>query len=305
LRGQIAVYHSRRSSHSKRRVLEEFRSGQLKILLTTEAAGMGCDLPSIHRVVQFMVPKSLAVWLQRAGRAARSTSIQGQAFLLVQPSVFQEKKSKESVDADSVVFRKDVEAGLRLWIETSGCRREVSAEYFHDGVTRSEPTGLCCDNCIRKSSPRHPMLQIDHIVPRPPSSSTDREESESGFEHDPPVLSTAPVSNRRHEHLAQVRARLTAWRDDTFDALYDDQPWGPQALLPPSVLTAIATKARLHTIDDLISIAGWEEVFAHLHGAEKIERAETRHRATLAKREEMKRIRAEEKVARDEAKRVQ
>ncbi|KAJ3816705.1 P-loop containing nucleoside triphosphate hydrolase protein, partial [Lentinula raphanica] len=40
LRGQIAVYHSRHSSNSKRRILEEFHSGKLKILLTTEAAGM-------------------------------------------------------------------------------------------------------------------------------------------------------------------------------------------------------------------------------------------------------------------------
>ncbi|KAJ3966158.1 hypothetical protein EV361DRAFT_872630 [Lentinula raphanica] len=168
------------------------------------------------------------------------------------------------------------------------------------------------------------MLRIDHIIPRPPSPSNDREESEPALEHDPPLLSTTSVSNRRHEHLNQVRARLTAWRDNTYDELYDDQPWGPQALLPPSVLTAIAMKARLRTIDDFISIAGWEDVFAHTHGAEvlallssldnehhaiieqeKIERAEARHRVVLAKRAETKRIRAEEKLARDEAKRVQ
>ncbi|KAJ3724389.1 P-loop containing nucleoside triphosphate hydrolase protein [Lentinula raphanica] len=137
LRGQIVVYHSRRSSNSKRRVLEEFRSGKIKVLLTTEAAGMGCDLPSVQRVIQFMVPKSLAIWLQRAGRAARSRLICGEAFLLVQPTVFQEKKSKESDNADIVMFRKDIEPGLRLWIEASGCRREVAAEYFNDGVTRS------------------------------------------------------------------------------------------------------------------------------------------------------------------------
>ncbi|KAJ3744571.1 P-loop containing nucleoside triphosphate hydrolase protein [Lentinula raphanica] len=125
LGGQIVLYHSRRSSNSRRRVLEEFRSGKIEILLTTEAAGMGCDLPSIRRVVQFMVPKSLAIWIQRAGRAARSLSICGEAFLLVQPTVIQEKKSNESDNGDSMVFKKDVEARLRLWIETTGCRRDV------------------------------------------------------------------------------------------------------------------------------------------------------------------------------------
>jgi superfamily II DNA helicase RecQ len=39
-RGQIAVYHSRRSKRSKRIIMEKFRKGEIKILLTTEAAGM-------------------------------------------------------------------------------------------------------------------------------------------------------------------------------------------------------------------------------------------------------------------------
>jgi superfamily II DNA helicase RecQ len=39
-RGEIAIYHSRRSRRSKRIIMEKFRSGEIKILLTTEAAGM-------------------------------------------------------------------------------------------------------------------------------------------------------------------------------------------------------------------------------------------------------------------------
>jgi hypothetical protein len=90
-----------------------------------------------------MVPKSLAIWLQRAGRAARSCLICGQVFLLVQPTVLQEKKTKDTND-DDVTYRKDVDVGLRLWIETVGCRREIAAEYFHDGVKHSgEMTVLC------------------------------------------------------------------------------------------------------------------------------------------------------------------
>jgi superfamily II DNA/RNA helicase len=37
---QIAVYHSKRSKRLKRIIMEKFRSGEIKILLTTEAAGM-------------------------------------------------------------------------------------------------------------------------------------------------------------------------------------------------------------------------------------------------------------------------
>lgn len=40
LRDQVAVFHSRRSKRAKRQILKEFREGKIKILLTTEAAGM-------------------------------------------------------------------------------------------------------------------------------------------------------------------------------------------------------------------------------------------------------------------------
>lgn len=68
LRGQVAVYNSRRSKCTKDRVLQDYRRSRIKILFTTEAAGMGCDLPHVEQVVQFMVPKSMSIWMQRAGR---------------------------------------------------------------------------------------------------------------------------------------------------------------------------------------------------------------------------------------------
>ncbi|KAJ3884154.1 P-loop containing nucleoside triphosphate hydrolase protein [Lentinula edodes] len=132
---------SDQSLRSKRRVMQEFRDGEIKILLTTEVAGMGCDLPHVQHVVQFMVPKSLSIWLQCAGRAVRDRCLSGEVFLLVQPTVFQEqKKKKGSNEDDCATYRKDVEAGLCLWIETHDCRCEVLAEYFSNGVAQSDST---------------------------------------------------------------------------------------------------------------------------------------------------------------------
>ncbi|KAJ7440733.1 P-loop containing nucleoside triphosphate hydrolase protein [Mycena latifolia] len=139
MKDQIAAYSSRRTTRAKRRVMEEFRRGKIKILLTTEAAGMGCDMPYIEQVVQFMVPSSLSVWMQRAGRAGRIFTIFSRAILLVQPSVFQEVKTKKGVpipESEGTVYRKDVEEGLRNWIETKECRRDVIDEYFDSGVAR-------------------------------------------------------------------------------------------------------------------------------------------------------------------------
>ncbi|KAJ7320972.1 P-loop containing nucleoside triphosphate hydrolase protein [Mycena albidolilacea] len=137
LRGSIALYHSRRSKRSKQIIMDKFRKGEIKILLATEAAGMGCDIPHVEQVVQFMVPSSFSIWMQRAGRAGRNTLIAARAILLVQPSVFQEVAPKKGTEpTDDVNFKKAVETGLREWIETEECRRDVVDEYFDNGTPR-------------------------------------------------------------------------------------------------------------------------------------------------------------------------
>lgn len=172
LQDQVAVYNSRRSKRAKDHVLQEYRKGQIKILLTTEAAGMGCDLPRVKQVVQFMVPKSMSIWTQRAGRGGCNHHIHARAILLVQPSVFQELKPVKGIEPEDgeVKYRKDVEAGLREWIETDGCRRDTSAIYFNDGVPQKLPTGICCDNCLLKSNTDHPLLARSNTAPHRPIS---------------------------------------------------------------------------------------------------------------------------------------
>ncbi|KAF9231154.1 hypothetical protein BU15DRAFT_56515, partial [Melanogaster broomeanus] len=127
--------------------LQRFEIGEIKVLFTTEAAGMGCDMPHIELVIQFMVPASLSIWMQRAGRAGRSPSLQARAVLLVQPSVFQAKKEKRhseemeaARDPDKfeapVTYVKAVEDGLRNWLEAKSCRRDVADKYFNSGGKR-------------------------------------------------------------------------------------------------------------------------------------------------------------------------
>ncbi|KAN0078270.1 hypothetical protein V8E55_010327 [Tylopilus felleus] len=69
-------------------VLEWYAMGKITVLFMTEAVGMVCDLPHIELVVQFLVPASLSIWMQRAGRAGRSPTLQACGVLLVQSMVF-------------------------------------------------------------------------------------------------------------------------------------------------------------------------------------------------------------------------
>ncbi|KAJ7761543.1 P-loop containing nucleoside triphosphate hydrolase protein [Mycena maculata] len=57
--------------------------------------GIGADIPDIKLIIQFGVPGSLPIWIQRAGRAGRSPELQARAILLVEKSMFQRKKKRK------------------------------------------------------------------------------------------------------------------------------------------------------------------------------------------------------------------
>ncbi|KAF8989446.1 P-loop containing nucleoside triphosphate hydrolase protein [Cyathus striatus] len=141
----IDMLYSLRSVSSKRRVMKQFTSGEIKVLVATEAAGMGADIPDIEQVIQFGVPSSLSVWVQRAGRAGRSFDINARAVLLVEASTFNQHKasgkSKYSAHGNEdldigMEWVKKVEVELRQWIDVKGCRRDYLDIYFNNPPDR-------------------------------------------------------------------------------------------------------------------------------------------------------------------------
>ncbi|KAF6743084.1 ATP-dependent DNA helicase RecQ [Ephemerocybe angulata] len=88
-KGFIRPYSAAFSVEYRAAVMEQFRSGQVRILICTDAAGMGCNIPDIDIVVQWKLPVSVSSFVQRAGRAARGPGRTGLAVLLVEKSVYE------------------------------------------------------------------------------------------------------------------------------------------------------------------------------------------------------------------------
>ncbi|GLB46004.1 putative P-loop containing nucleoside triphosphate hydrolase protein [Lyophyllum shimeji] len=118
LQNCVDCLHARRSPKAKRRSMRRFRQGKTRILIATEVAGMGADIPDIEQVIQFGVPSSLSVWIQRAGRAGRSPDINARAILLYEESMFKRKRKRKrkrskrarrTADTDSDLTEDEVE----------------------------------------------------------------------------------------------------------------------------------------------------------------------------------------------------
>ncbi|KAI1783590.1 P-loop containing nucleoside triphosphate hydrolase protein [Ganoderma leucocontextum] len=92
-----AFYHAKIGNKRKRDLEEKLSKGDVRILVCTDAVGMGCDMRNIERVVLWGVPPSFCALVQRAGRAARDLSKLGEAILIVPAKQLKETLSQDEV----------------------------------------------------------------------------------------------------------------------------------------------------------------------------------------------------------------
>lgn len=64
-------YHGRLEKEEKTRVQDEFINGNIRVLISTSAFGMGVDKADVRLVLHAQMPGSLEAWYQEAGRGGR------------------------------------------------------------------------------------------------------------------------------------------------------------------------------------------------------------------------------------------
>ncbi|KAI0079102.1 P-loop containing nucleoside triphosphate hydrolase protein [Panus rudis PR-1116 ss-1] len=200
----VVFYHGLVGSKTKRNYMRRFTSGEIRILVATEAVGMGADIPDVERVIQFGAPKSLSVWVQRAGRAGRDIKIQAIAYILVEESAFQLQKTrkpramkdpsetlggkvtqrtrrkkgadvpttKPAPQAPELEYKKKIDEDLRMFLESEKCRRVYLDEYFNNPPRSfAIPMDICCDRCSHRYASELAMAERPiHEAISPPSS---------------------------------------------------------------------------------------------------------------------------------------
>jgi len=65
------LYHGRLAASARRGAQERFMSGDSRVMVATNAFGMGIDKPDIRFVIHYNMPGSLEAYYQEAGRAGR------------------------------------------------------------------------------------------------------------------------------------------------------------------------------------------------------------------------------------------
>jgi ATP-dependent RNA helicase RhlE len=71
----VARIHADQSQGKRVSALQTFREGQHRILVATDIAGRGIDIPGIEQVINFDIPENTDDYVHRAGRTARGSAI--------------------------------------------------------------------------------------------------------------------------------------------------------------------------------------------------------------------------------------
>jgi ATP-dependent RNA helicase RhlE len=66
--------HSNLSQSQRVQALQGFREGEHRILVATDIAARGLDIPRVRHIVNFDVPETVEDYIHRAGRTARGTA---------------------------------------------------------------------------------------------------------------------------------------------------------------------------------------------------------------------------------------
>lgn len=85
----VTAYYASIDKKQKKKMLSDFREGTTRIMICTDAFGLGVNIPDVERVIQWHVDEkfTLSSAHQRIGRAARDPSVQGVAVIYVKQSI--------------------------------------------------------------------------------------------------------------------------------------------------------------------------------------------------------------------------
>ncbi|KDN47382.1 hypothetical protein RSAG8_03522, partial [Rhizoctonia solani AG-8 WAC10335] len=187
--GIIRPFNARHGPQFRADAMKHFMEGNIRVLMSTDAAGMGCDIPDVDITIQWRVAP-LSNVLQRWGRTARGDQRTGLVVLIAEPSAYNynptipapdshTSKSKSGASTSRKPFkeplckggfRSDTEGaqpelrddspleGTLAMVQTNGCYRKIWTEppqYRNTQLCASETPKLDSHTCRRRRSFLH------------------------------------------------------------------------------------------------------------------------------------------------------
>ncbi len=146
-------YHAGLSKDERKQNQEDFTYDRIRVMVATNAFGMGIDKSNVRYVLHYNMPQSLEYYYQEAGRAGRDGEeaecvlFFSKQDIMINKFLLQNKASAGDVASDMQKTANDQRKLQQMinYCETDKCLREFILSYFGD----TTPC-ICnkCSNCV-------------------------------------------------------------------------------------------------------------------------------------------------------------
>ena len=150
---RVGHYHAGLEPSERERTQQQFTSGELQIVVATNAFGMGIDRGDVRAVVHLAPPASVEAYYQEVGRAGRDGEraygllLTAASDLALRRRLIEGVGDNEPTPPAVVEHKWGLFLELMRWVESGSCRHDAILRYFGD---QDEALGGCkqCDNCL-------------------------------------------------------------------------------------------------------------------------------------------------------------
>jgi len=135
---QCESLHSRKNQSRRLASLGKFRSGQSKVLVATDVASRGLDIPTVQLVLNYDLPRVSADYIHRVGRTARAgrggaaitfvSQYDIEAFKTIEDGVLGRRKESEAEQVDDEEEGEDAEEKEEEEAEKDDAEEAADAE---------------------------------------------------------------------------------------------------------------------------------------------------------------------------------
>ena len=148
LHKHIIMYHSQTNEIVKEKICSDMAiNGDIRILICTNAAGMGVNFWGVYNVIHYGLPRLMDTFVQQMGRAGRDGKF-SQELIIFKPH----KGHLSKVETDLVKLAKD----------KNSCRHQLLCDSYLNERIPIVPLHNCCDFCENKCDCRTSICPYQH-----------------------------------------------------------------------------------------------------------------------------------------------